>query len=900
MKRIVFLLLAFVGTRSAEANLKMPLVVTSCYNGDTTWSVTAAAGRVGRLKITDQATNVVLQQPSVHFATDQCYATLTATFTSAVLTRFFNPDDPLFITLESCNSSQTTCPFDATAKLDAHPLVFSVQPIDSVLPDLTRAQSDALEAERQARISGDDTELLRATGAESTENGRARSAETSLGTSLTTESGRATTAENGIQTSLNNEVTRATTAEGAEQQARQTGDQAERTYADGTFVKKSGDTVTGDLTINGVLRLKGGISWEQCPAGLNSLEHAFTAYQGTTNRLCASETITTPPSVQLDQLLASYIEPICPMVSRVAQNYAQIGGPAAINGINLLLGHLGPIITNQLVPLVTSTLQAGANSTNTVVDYLNNTIGVLNTAAAANVTAINSAIDAYNQLVVDMNGALTTGTGNLNGAIGSVNNGFSSVNTAIGVVVGGINLAVGDVNGGFAAINTALGSVSSTVNTLNSATNINSALSAFDSDINARIDALNLLVDGINSAQSGTVNGVNGAINGLNSGFATLNSNIGGVVGDVNSVIGHVNENVDATIFTVIDAANYVTDHAIADAQAGINDAIHAVNDEIIGPRNCATAGVTINGTLCFIDTVIDAINKIIGLGLFDVTVLHHTSWAPYADDISLGKSGTIGALTSPPVHVDGITYNGSAPSVGTLSAPSALGHLAYVQSHSIGSLGLPTLNLAITATMRTVSYNGSAPQVPTVTAPQITGANLTHVAAVGSIQPLPHVTAPGIPAFQGFTLVDAVDFNAVSGLISSTMSPICANLQGAAQSYLQAFVGSVPALVPSHSDAEDACGARGAHVCSEAEISILVGDDLPSTHDFGFGDWAGDRVILNDNAINGFMLATDWPFIKVDASKLMSFPPGFPFTFTPPVIPSGRFRCCASSTAFN
>ena len=52
-------------------------------------------------------------------------------------------------------------------------------------------------------------------------------------------------------------------------------------------------------------------------------------------------------------------------------------------------------------------------------------------------------------------------------------------------------------------------------------------------------------------------------------------------------------------------------------------------------------------------------------------------------------------------------------------------------------------------------------------------------------------------------------------------------------------------------------------------------------------------------SATSGLMLEADWPFLHPDASKLMTFPPGFPFTFTPPVLPTGNFRCCASSTSF-
>jgi hypothetical protein len=839
--------------------MNMTLVVNTCADPNSSFATTASAGRLGRLTVTDQTGAVAYTQANVKFTTNYCLATFTMTFSTALLSRFLNPDDPLFLQLEACKTNITSCPFGSNTNLDSHPSVFSGLPIESVLPDIAKQQAAALTAEETARINGDSAlttalnteksramgaeqslgsglssetsralgaeqtlstrvtnEVTRATGAEqtlttnlssevtrasgaeqtlntnlsgevtrasgaesalnqslsaealratqaemalgmslSTEHDRALFAETTLGSELTAETARATTAEA-------NEVSRATGAEGVEAQARTAGDQAERDYANGTFLKTTGGTVTGDLTVTGVLHLKGGISWDQCPGGLNDLEVTFPAYQGTTNRLCASEVMTTQPSVQLADVIASYIQPICPMVTTLSQNYFRVGGPAAIAGLNLLLGKAGTLITDQLTPLATGLLSTGTGATNDAIEKVNTAITAINTATANSTATINSVIDAYN------------------GAVTGINNSIGSLNTTL---TQGISKVEQDVNGVSHGVNVSVQS------------------------------ALNGVVDGIN--------------------YNLMGPQDCGNTWGFNYVLCHIDQVSDA-VNSLPGAVNYAL-------QVSIDDITHNINYYIIGPRDCS-GGITyphtwgLNWIWCF----------------FNIA-----GWAPEV----------------------GFTQVTLVPDIG-------LGHTPWA----------PTMP-AVTFSQLPENF-GSGYTVPTV--PGIDGTQLNPVSAP-VLQPLHHVDAPSFPAFNGFNLVGAVDFNQASVLIGNAMSPVCDNIQSTAQTYIQVGLGSVPAMVPTFEDADKACGSRGAHVCSTTEIGILAGTGAPSAVGFAFGDWAGPgQVILNQNATSGLLLAVDWPFIHVDASKLLSFPPGWPFTFTPPVVPTGHFRCCASSTAFN
>src|SRR5947207_409756 len=98
------LLAAFVLLRAtrAEANLSLTLVVNNCANPNWGFGQTNSAGRSGRLTVTDQTGAVAYAQPSVPFTSGNCEVTFTMNFSAALLSRFINADDPLFLELDAC------------------------------------------------------------------------------------------------------------------------------------------------------------------------------------------------------------------------------------------------------------------------------------------------------------------------------------------------------------------------------------------------------------------------------------------------------------------------------------------------------------------------------------------------------------------------------------------------------------------------------------------------------------------------------------------------------------------------------------------------------------------------------------------------------------------------------
>ena len=106
----------------------------------------------------------------------------------------------------------------------------------------------------------------------------------------------------------------------------------------------------------------------------------------------------------------------------------------------------------------------------------------------------------------------------------------------------------------------------------------------------------------------------------------------------------------------------------------------------------------------------------------------------------------------------------------------------------------------------------------------------------------------------------------------------------------------------PRYAEAQLECAKRGAHICTMGELDLLTrsvaGGTVSGVLGYTGGEWVGgtggDGVLFGDPDA-GYV--ADWPPIEVDLQNLMQFPPGLPFAFKLPTVPTGKFRCCLSAS---
>ncbi len=143
------------GSSTARANMKLDLDLVVCSTGSG-----SSFTRMGRVTIKDAAGATVFTQPSVPIYIDEkCIAEFTVSFTPALLDLYLNEE--LFITVEKCGSSATTCGFSAwaTTLTCNHPMnTLLSDVIDYLALDLDAVYEyiDAqVAAEAAARAAGD-------------------------------------------------------------------------------------------------------------------------------------------------------------------------------------------------------------------------------------------------------------------------------------------------------------------------------------------------------------------------------------------------------------------------------------------------------------------------------------------------------------------------------------------------------------------------------------------------------------------------------------------------------------------------------------------------------------------------------------------------------------------------